>query len=97
VTALSGDREQALGILSQYDSATMPESAYFAATIHGAVGDLDNGFAELERARDFGFANLALAAVDPALEPFRADPRWQPFLQSVEELAQVIRELRENE
>ncbi len=97
VTALSGDREQALGILSQYDSGTMPESAYFSATIHGAVGDLDNGFAELERARDSGFANLALAAVDPALETFRADPRWQPFLRGVEELAQVIRELRENE
>jgi TolB-like protein/tetratricopeptide (TPR) repeat protein/predicted Ser/Thr protein kinase len=97
VTALSGDREQALGILSQYDSATTPESAYFAATVHGAVGDLDNGFAELERARDSGFATLAMAAVDPALETFRPDPRWQPFLRSVEELAQVIRELRENE
>jgi hypothetical protein len=38
-----------------------------------------------------------MAAVDPALETFRPDPRWQPFLRSVEELAQVIRELRENE
>jgi tetratricopeptide (TPR) repeat protein len=95
-TALSGDRAQALGILSQVDSATMPECAYFAAIVHGALGDLDSGFAELERSRDFGFANLALAAVDPALEPFRADPRWQPFLRSVEELAQVLRELRQN-
>jgi TolB-like protein len=96
-TALSGDRDQALGILSQVDSATMPECAYFAAIVHGALGDLDNGFAELERARDFGFATLVLAAVDPALEPFRLDPRWQPFVRSVEELAQVIRELRQNE
>ncbi len=97
VAALSGDREQALGILSQLDSAAMPEGAYFAATIYGALGELDNGFAELERARDSGFASLALAAVDPALEPFHADPRWQPFLRSVEELAQVIRELRTTE
>ncbi len=96
-TALSGDHGQALGILSQFDSATTPENAYFVATVYGALGDLENGFAELERARDFGFATLALAAVDPALEPFRADPRWPPFLRSVEELAQVIRELRQNE
>jgi tetratricopeptide (TPR) repeat protein len=97
VAALSGDRTHALGILSQFDLATMPETAYFAAVVHGALGELDSGFAELERTRDFAFAMLAMAAVDPALAPFRAAPRWQPFVRSVEELAQVIRELRENE
>lgn len=96
VSAVSGDRAQAMDILSQFELATMPETAYFAATIHGALGELDSGFAELERSRDSGFAQLAMAAVDPALEPFRADPRWHTFLRSVEELAQVIRDLREN-
>ena len=86
-----------LGILAQLDSAAMPDGAYFAATIYGALGELDSGFAELERARDFGFAVLATAAVNPALEPFRSDPRWQPFLRSMEELAQVIRELQGTE
>ena len=97
VTALSGDRGQALGILAQFDLASAPDTAYFAATVYGALGELETGFAELERARDSGFVTLALAAVDPALDAFRLDPRWQPFLRSLEELAQVMRELRENE
>ena len=97
VTALAGERAEAVGILSQFDPASTPESSYYTATIHGALDELDNGFAELERTRDFGFAMLAFGAVDPALEPFRSDPRWQSFLRGVEELAQVIRELRENE
>ncbi len=97
VNALAGERARALEIVSQFEPAGPSESAYYAAAIHGALGDLDDGFAELERTRDSGFAMLALVAIDPALEPFRADPRWQPFLRGVEELAQVIRELRENE
>jgi len=97
ITALAGDSAQAMEIISQFDAASTPESSYYAATIYGALGELDNGFAELERTRDFGFAMLAFAALDPALAPFRSEPRWQPFLRGVEELAQVIRELRENE
>ena len=56
-----------------------------------------SGFAELERARDHGFAVLATAAVNPSLDPFRSDPRWEPFLRSIEELAQAIRELQGTE
>jgi tetratricopeptide (TPR) repeat protein len=95
VHALAGDEAQAMGILSQFDLAAMPDNGYAAATIYGALSELDKGFAELERTRDSGFATLALAAVDPGLEPYHSDPRWQPFLRGVEELAQVIRELRE--
>jgi hypothetical protein len=57
------------------------------------LGNLDRGFAELERARDSGFVVLATAAVNPALDPFRSDPRWVPFLRSMEALAEMIREL----
>jgi hypothetical protein len=32
--------------------------------------------------------------VNPALDPFRSDPRWEPFLRGLEELAQAIRELQ---
>jgi tetratricopeptide (TPR) repeat protein len=97
VDALAGEREQAGGILTQVDCATVADGAYFAATIYGALGELDKGFAELERARDVGFAVLATAAVNPALDPFRSDPRWEPFLRSIEELAHAIQELQGTE
>lgn len=97
VAALAGQREEAESILAQLDSAALADGAYFAATIYGALGELDSGFAELERARDLAFAVLATAAVNPALDPFRSDPRWEPFLRSIEELAQAIRELQATE
>jgi non-specific serine/threonine protein kinase len=93
VGAVAGERENAEGILDKLDSAPVAEAAYFAATIHGALGELNRGFAELERARDSGFVVLATAAVNPALDPFRSDPRWVPFLRSMEALAEMIREL----
>jgi non-specific serine/threonine protein kinase len=93
VAALAGDRDNAESILAKLDSTAVAEGAYFAATIHGALGDLDRGFAELERARDSGFVALATAAVNPALSPFRSGPRWVPFLRSMEALAEMIREL----
>ncbi|MGA3212725.1 MAG: protein kinase [Terriglobales bacterium] len=82
VAALSGDRQTAEGILAKRDSASAA-ATYFAGTICGALGDLDRGFPELERARDHRFAVLASAAVNPALDPFRSDPRWAPFLRSL--------------
>jgi serine/threonine protein kinase/tetratricopeptide (TPR) repeat protein len=97
VDALAGEREQAESILAQVDCATVADGAYFAATIYGALGELDRGFAELDQARDVGFAVLAPAAVNPALDPFRSDPRWDPFLRSVEELAHAIQELQGTE
>jgi eukaryotic-like serine/threonine-protein kinase len=93
VAALAGDRENAESILSLLDPTTVAEGAYFTATIYGALGELDRGFAELERARDSGFAVLATAAVNPALDPFRSDPRWMPLLRSMEALAEMIREI----
>ncbi len=97
VAALADEREIAEGILAKLDSAATADGAYFAATIFGAMGDLDRGFAELERSRDHGFAALATAAVNPALDPFRSDPRWGPFLRSMAALAEAIRELQGTE
>jgi non-specific serine/threonine protein kinase len=94
VSALAGEREQAESILAQLDTAALADGVYLAATIYGALGELDLGFTELERARDLGFAVLAMAAVNPMLDPFRSDPRWGPFLRSMEDLAQAVRELQ---
>ncbi len=83
VAALAGERELAESILAKRDDASPAAAAYFASTIHGVFGELDKGFAELERARDLRFAVLGSAKVNPSLDPFRADPRWEPFLQSL--------------
>jgi serine/threonine protein kinase/Tfp pilus assembly protein PilF len=93
VAALAGDHENAYSILAQVDHTGTAEGAYLAGIVYGASGELDKGFAELEKARDSGFAVLATAAVDPALDPFAADPRWVPFLRSMDALAEAIREL----
>ena len=79
VAALSGDRETAMTNLKENvaDSGT---GAFFAAASYGALGEIDKGFAALERARDLRFAVLATAKVNPALAPFRSDPRWPGFL-----------------
>jgi len=95
LAALGGDFANADSVLARVESAPVAEGAYYAAAIYGALGELDRGFAELERARDSGFAFLATAAVNPALDPFRSDPRWLPFLRSMEALADTIRELPE--
>ncbi len=94
VAVTAGKREEAEAALSKWNAESLVDGAYLSATIYGALGDLDRGFAELERARDFGFAALAMGAVDPPLEPFRDDPRWDPFWRGVVELAQTIRELQ---
>ena len=83
VAALAGDRDMAESVLARRDSAAPAAGAYFASIIHGALGQLDEGFTELERARDLRFGVLGTAAVNPSFDPFRSDPRWAPFLQSM--------------
>ena len=93
IAAVAGERENAGNILLHLDPTSVADGAYLAAITFAALGDLDSGFAELEHARDAGFAVLATAAVDPALDPFRYDRRWLPFLRNMEALAEAIREI----
>jgi tetratricopeptide (TPR) repeat protein len=83
VAALAGDRERAEKILAKHAGAFPAAASFFSATVYGIFGDLDRGFAALERARDLRFGILSSAAVNPALEPFRADPRWPAFVKSL--------------
>jgi TolB-like protein/Flp pilus assembly protein TadD len=58
-------------------------SPYFLATAHAPLGDADRVFALLERAvaeRDPGAPDLG---VDPALDPYRADPRMRVLLDRI--------------
>jgi eukaryotic-like serine/threonine-protein kinase len=83
VAAYAGERQMAEDILAQREAAAPAAAAYFAATVFGVFGELDKGFVELERARDLRFAVLASAKVNPSLDPYRSDPRWEPFVQSL--------------
>ena len=83
VAALAGDADTAKSIVAKYEGPGIAAAAWFGATIYGALGDLDQGFAQLDRARDLRFGILSSATVNPALEPFRKDPRWPGFLKSL--------------
>jgi len=83
VAAAAGERELAESILAKRDAASPAAAAYFAATVYGVFGELDKGFTELERARDLRFGVLGSAKVNPSLDPYRSDPRWEPFLKSL--------------
>ncbi len=82
VAALAGERGKAESILAKTDSASAA-AAYIAATVYGVFGDFDKAFAELERARDLRFGILVTAMVNPALDTLHSDPRWIPFLKSL--------------
>ena len=83
VSALAGDREESHRLLASLQGSTPPFAAFFAAATHGALGELDQAFAQLEKARDLKFAVLITAAINPAFDPFRADPRWPVFLRTM--------------
>jgi len=83
VAALAGDREMALAAIAHNVSVLGPTAGYFASVTLGAIGEFDRGFAELERARELRFSLLVTAAVNPSFDPYRQDPRWTPFLRSL--------------
>jgi eukaryotic-like serine/threonine-protein kinase len=80
--ALAGEREEALQLMAK-EGPESPAGAFFAAATYGALGDLDKGFLQLEKARDERFGVLVTAAVNPSLDTFRSDPRWPAFLESL--------------
>lgn len=53
---------------------------YNAACCHVLAGELDAGFAALDRAVALGLRDRAQLLDDPDLAPARADPRWAPWL-----------------
>jgi len=78
--------------LAQLDSAEklgwpVGQTAYRKACAHAAAGRLDRAIAELGRASDAGFAQLALADGDPLLAKLRADTRWPALRERLDRAA----------
>jgi TolB-like protein/Flp pilus assembly protein TadD len=55
----------------------------YAAALRAAVGDLEQGIAELEQARDARDPGVGWFKINHLLEPLQAHPRWAEFLRSV--------------
>ena len=81
--AIAGNHEEAREILAQLDeeSKTRHVSAYHVAVIHGALGEIDEGFRWLDLAFEEQSPWVGYMRVDPRLDPFRSDPRFDALLQ----------------
>lgn len=85
VCAVAGRRAEAIEILTEMTET--PEGSYVApfpvALIHQALGDADEAFEWLSRAREEGAAPIVFLKVDPWLDGLRPDPRFRDLLRSV--------------
>jgi adenylate cyclase len=84
-SALAGDIDSARKALARLEApaTTGYVSPMSRATIHAALGDRENAFAELERAYDDRSIWLNFAKVDPRFDPLRSDPRFASLLQRI--------------
>jgi tetratricopeptide (TPR) repeat protein len=75
--AVSGDRDGALRCLAQWQALDPARRAspYHLAIAHTGLGDLEAAWAALEAAHDRKDPALAYVAVEPRLDPLRADAR----------------------
>lgn len=83
--ASAGDADGAVDILRELETISQNRyvSSYETALIHVALGEIDEAFTWLERARDERSGWLPYAAVEPRLVPLRDDPRYARLLQAI--------------
>lgn len=82
--ARGGRRKEALEAAEQLRALAAERHvvAYYRAWLYAALGDRDEAFAMLRRARDEGDWRMkTFAARDPALVTLRDDPRWLELFQ----------------
>jgi hypothetical protein len=58
----------------------MTANAWSRAVVYGALGEKDEAFCLLEQAFEERSPFLAVAKVDPRLDPLRGDPRFKDLL-----------------
>jgi serine/threonine protein kinase/tetratricopeptide (TPR) repeat protein len=76
---LAGDRREAERLLVQLQAKGEALPAYYMATLHAGLGDLDRAFVELDRALAERTGAMVWIQVDPALDPLRKDPRFAKY------------------
>jgi len=85
VYAAAGKRSEAQGIVDAYKRLSAREyvDSYLIAGVYSALGDKDQAFSSLERAREEHSGGLTFLKVDPFWEPLRSDPRFQDLLRKM--------------
>jgi tetratricopeptide (TPR) repeat protein len=80
-----GRQAEALEILTAVNAIKDSEyvDAYYLAVLNGALGRLDDAFAEFERAVEDSSVTLCLLDVDPKVDSLRQDPRFGALRQRV--------------
>lgn len=80
--AIAANDEEARKILVRLDMESKERhvSAYHVAVIRGALDDVDEGFRWLDRAFEEQSPWIGYMKVDPRMDPFRSDPRFDALL-----------------
>ncbi|PWU09913.1 MAG: hypothetical protein C5B51_05310 [Terriglobia bacterium] len=83
--ARNGRRPQALRILDELQRLRAAEyvDAYYLALLLDAIGDRDEAFRELERAREENSSAMHILHIDPKMDSLRQDPRWERLRQQL--------------
>ncbi len=81
--ARAGRRGQASAILAEIGEEGAQAAATEIALVHVALGDAERAFELLESALEERDPTLVYLAVDPRLDPLRADPRYLALLERV--------------
>ena len=75
-----GRRAEAQQLLRDFEQSGRLLPPYEIAVIRAGLEDADGVFAALDKAYALRDVNLVFLPVDPKLDPFRADPRFQALL-----------------
>ena len=80
VLGLMGRRADAQKLLRDFEQKTPWVAPYEIAVANAGLNDANGVFAALEKAYVVRDVNLVFLPVDPKMDPFRADPRFQALL-----------------
>ncbi|MEO6654848.1 MAG: protein kinase [Pyrinomonadaceae bacterium] len=78
--ALAGRRAEAMALLEKLKRTEKYVSPTELAILYAALGDKEKAFASLEKAYADRDIQLTFLKVEPAYDPLRDDPRFQPLL-----------------
>lgn len=80
VLGLMGRRAEAQQLLRDFDQSGRRVPPYEIAVVNAGLGNANAVFAALETAFAVRDVNLVFLPVDPKMDPFRSDPRFQALL-----------------